>query len=436
VNISYLLTCFVYDRHYRADTRPSDYLETKVLMTFIEINNIDQSNGIMMLTVSLDLEWNDELFTVNASSFATMTPSLQHSLTRGLGLTLDPDIVYKPEVKLINGFGSDNNGDISSKGTLLWKMGVTGASLSRMRLLKTGQIFFGCSFDLQDFPFDSQVCTAYYANLLCARCTYALIDVPGGSPGVFIADSFGSNQWNMVGVNATLTHIKLADGQNILAIAWAVQADRFPIFYIATAIIPTVVITIIVISGLWNSDFNSRIALAVTGLLTIVALQFTITSGLPITNVLSWLLSFSIVNLYFVAAVCVECALVIAIGYRPNDEVPGFLIWIIRFHDSFSYSTLKRLMISSTGKSIKRNSFQSDSGSELIDIASTNKEEISEVETAESAATKERDVYAKMYTFSDLSCAVDSLLRLVIPIAYIIYISNAFPSNASIPSIY
>ena len=93
-------------------------------------------------------------------------------------------------------------------------------------------------------------------------------------------------------------------------------------------------------------------------------------------------------------------------------------------------------MILSTGKSIKRNSFQSDSGSELIDIASTNKEDISEVETAESAATKERAVYAKIYTFSDLSCVVDSLLRLVIPIAYIIYISNAFPSNASIPSNY
>lgn len=119
MNIPYLLTCFVNDRYYRADTRPSDYLETEVLMTFIEFNNIDQSNGIMMLTVSLDLEWDDELFTVNASSFATMTPSLQHSLTSGRGLTLNPDLVYKPEVKLINGFGSVNNGDISSKGTLL-----------------------------------------------------------------------------------------------------------------------------------------------------------------------------------------------------------------------------------------------------------------------------------------------------------------------------
>ena len=54
---------------------------------------------------------------------------------------------------------------------------------------------------------------------------------------------------------------------------YTINLSRYSNYYISTAIIPSLLITGLTLLALWIRDLGSRLAMGVTGLLTLVAVQ-------------------------------------------------------------------------------------------------------------------------------------------------------------------
>ena len=96
-------------------------------------------------------------------------------------------------------------------------------------------------------------------------------------------------------------------------VTYTIEIKRFSTFYITTAVVPMVLITFVSLAGLFNDDLNSRLNLAVTCLLTIIATQYSITQSLPVTDEVSQLGWLALISIIFVSLVTVECSLMISL---------------------------------------------------------------------------------------------------------------------------
>ena len=296
-----------------------------------------------------------------------------------------------------------------------------------MVLRKVGQITFSCTFNLEKFPFDEQSCGPIYSNTVSNKFRYTLLNQAGAdSPGVYIAQSFSSNQWKVQGIAAERGFFSM-NGSPLPSVQWTIHIKRFSTFYTYTAVIPAIVITSIVIIGLLNPDLNSRVSLAVTGLLTIVALQFSINSGLPITSDVSWLLSFTVCSTYFIAGVILQSALVIGIRYNPNRDIPEFLEWVLHFEEYLHYTLA---LSHCKSKAITESNKVSNEDHEPIASTEVDKEEGGAFDARSPAPVelshdeKPELKARKRYHAAELSVAVDNITRLIIPIWYAVYLAE------------
>ena len=52
---------------------------------------------------------------------------------------------------------------------------------------------------------------------------------------------------------------------------------------------PDIIVTVITVVGLWIPDVNARMSISITALLTVIAVMWTITASLPVTEYSTWL---------------------------------------------------------------------------------------------------------------------------------------------------
>lgn len=111
-----------------------------------------------------------------------------------------------------------------------------------------------------------------------------------------------------------------------------VTISRYSNHYVRTAVLPCLVSSLIVLFGLWVNDIGSRLSLSVTGLLTNIAVQWTVSENLPITNGSVWLSSFLTLSMVFVAVVCLQCFISGYMNYQKKGKpVPIWMKYLIDF---------------------------------------------------------------------------------------------------------
>jgi len=90
------------------------------------------------------------------------------------------------------------------------------------------------------------------------------------TPGSIVDSTFHSHEWMVNNVAATVTN-QIIDNSEISIATWDISITRQHSFYVATAIAPEIIVTVISIVAIFNHDLQARLLIAVTCLLTIIA---------------------------------------------------------------------------------------------------------------------------------------------------------------------
>jgi hypothetical protein len=221
----------------------------KMTMTLQNLVSVDTASGTMTTAVFLGAYWKDQLL------------NWDPQWTDGYNfLTVDPTLIWRPDMQLYNIVGSLDDQIISpalflsSDGTVQWDT--------------NGLITFSCTYDTSRFPFDTQRCSAVFGSWI-----YAAYQMNISEAVVRVANTFSNIAWEVTSVEAATTQQVQWQVYPYSFAVFSVSIGRYYNHYVTTAIMPSLVVTYLVLLALFVHHIPDRLGVAVTGLLALIAVQ-------------------------------------------------------------------------------------------------------------------------------------------------------------------
>ena len=245
---------------------------------------------------------------------------------------VDPDWIWKPDFDLYNAVGLYKN----QVETIDCKLSYDG----RITWTLTTDLVFLCNFDLKNFPFDSQTCTAKFGSL---REDLFITDFQfGANAALYQLDTLTSPSWKVEGVTTSRT--TKSDGYGVTPfLNWSISLSRYSVYYVTTIIMPMTLVSFLSLITLWINDLSSRLSLSIISVLIIVALLWTLSFTQPVTEDVTWLQNFSSMSTFFVVMVCIESTTAAYMTMKKGSP-PRWVNYLIVF------STPRKLYKFCTGK--------------------------------------------------------------------------------------
>ncbi|CAM9137675.1 unnamed protein product, partial [Ectocarpus fasciculatus] len=265
---------------------PSESIDVGAFLTFFHLTEVNQVEGRLTMSIYIDLFWKDY--------YIHWDPKWCDGIE---ALFVDPELLWKPDIQLYNTIGVyEETMDQTSN---LWIEYDNDVWWSR-----PGAIASACVFDLKSFPFDSQTCNLTFGSFMYDELmlNFSLYNYEGMGDTV-VRPGFQSLTWEIDSVSAHQVR-EVIYGYDFTLLTWQIDMSRYYGYYISNAILPSLCVTLISLGALWIPDVQNRLALAVTALLTIVAVQWTVSATLPVTESTTWLAEFSNVCILYVALIC------------------------------------------------------------------------------------------------------------------------------------
>ena len=273
---------------------------------------IDTDEGTVTATININLLWNDFRLAWNSS----LTPYVSM-------VNIDSDVIWTPDITLFN----------QAAGSMIVDAPVQLASNGVCWLRRQGYVTFTCGFALKKFPFDLQSCPMDFASWQYFESQLKLIIYPLqfspiAAENMLMSPSFeGSISWNLTSFVPSNETIGTFYG-NFSHIYYTITCSRYSNYYIYSAIIPEITVTTITVIALWIPDINARMGLSVTSLLMVIAVMWTVSDGLPLTESATWMERFSNFCTFTIGFCCIENAIV---AYVTNKKTtpPKWLIYYV-----------------------------------------------------------------------------------------------------------
>ena len=282
---------------------------------------IDTQNGIISINANIDLWWYDYRLNWNK----TKTDGIDN-------VYVDSTWIWTPDITLFN--QADGN-LIPPQPLKLYNTGLVHASTK-------GYLKATCLLNLDLYPFDNQTCAftfaswTYLSELLVLKVQPAqledddsyMLEAAGWKPSI---------SWYVSNFNCSNYFVPSGyKGGEFSYATWNLTAFRYATYYIATAIMPDFIVSLVCILSLWIPSIDSRLSISITGLLTIIAVMWTITASLPVTKTATWISRFSNFCVIIVGVICVETAF-IAYFETKKGTPPRWMRTFISYTNVFSW---------------------------------------------------------------------------------------------------
>lgn len=230
----------------------------EMAILFNNIKSIDMIAGSITVSVNLDILWFDQLL------------SWDYYTSGYVGNVFIPsEWLWVPDITLTNA-AEDFNSGVTSTDLLVHSNGLVWQS-------RPATISSQCVFDFAMFPFDSQSC-----NLIFASTNYHLSQLNlelypytpefMAGPGLAKSDTFYSSEYEIVSLTTRRELCYTIYGY-VPQLIFTINMKRYTSFYYASAILPCIAITVVALMALFIDDINSRLGVAITSLLAIVAVM-------------------------------------------------------------------------------------------------------------------------------------------------------------------
>ncbi|XP_021358068.1 uncharacterized protein LOC110453448 [Mizuhopecten yessoensis] len=336
--------------------RPNATVQTKVGLSILTINGLDNTAQQFSVTGWLTVEWNDERL--------SWTPDA----------TYDADHVYSTfgEIWIPELFIDNSVEDVS----VLYDENLF------LRVTHTGRVdldyprifHITCNVDVTSFPFDTQTCVL---ELTSWAYTIEELDLMHLLPEVNARLLSPNGEWTYLGssVDRDVIIETTPSGQMKYAmLRYIMKLERKRAFYVTNIILPVTLTAILnVLVFMIPNDSGEKIGYALTILLALAVLLTMIADSMPHTSLHLSVLSFYLALTLCVSVFCVACSVVILRLYLkdPNEERPGWAKFIWR-HVGFLvrstvYQSEKKFEHVNVNGDSERKPLSSDTGTVMLD---------------------------------------------------------------------
>jgi hypothetical protein len=173
-------------------------------------------------------------------------------------------------------------------------------------------------FDLSHFPFDSQLLEVEIESLAWSE-QYLMFHREADMIG--FSDNFELAEWHSTGVETEIREVReIRDRHPYSEFVMLIRVERLSGFYIWRLFMPMIVIVALSWSVFWMhpEDLSNRLMVSFTGILTVVAYQFTISSSLPRIPYMTFMDTVITFSFFMMALTIVENLLVFI--FQSNDD--------------------------------------------------------------------------------------------------------------------
>lgn len=271
---------------------------------FNNIKSIDMIAGTITVSVNLDIFWYDQLL------------SWDYYTAGYVGQVFIPEgWLWTPDITLINA-AEDFNAGVTETDLSVYSSGLIWQS-------RPATISSQCMFDFSMFPFDSQTCELKFAstNYHLGQLNLEFYEVDTSfmdAPGLARSNTFWNSEYEIASIGTHREMCYTIYGYAPVLI-YTITLKRYTTFYYASAILPCIAITVVALLALFIDDINARLGVAITSLLAIVAVMWSVSAFLPVTSMVTWLSALAIFCIAIVFIVCVECCVV---AYLQTLKIP------------------------------------------------------------------------------------------------------------------
>lgn len=233
-------------------------IKVEFALLFQSIVGIDMIAGTLTLSINIDMFWKDQL--INWNSYKA--GNISHVM-------IPSSWLWMPDIALVN---SATNF-------------IEGVTETNLKTFANGLIWSSnpatinptCTFDLSLFPFDVQECELIFSSNIYTINELNLELYPYNPAfmdnfGLLIDDTFFSNEYKIKNIKSARQLCFTAYGY-IPQLIYTISLKRYSSYYYVSAILPNIIITIIAILALFINDISSRLGVAITALLAIVAVM-------------------------------------------------------------------------------------------------------------------------------------------------------------------
>lgn len=377
-----------------------DTIMAEMLVTFLDLLEVDTKSGVITLSLFIDMYWVDQLLSWNTSK------TMGHA-----ELVIPQDMIWIPDFVMYNAVGG-YTAKMEQVAVFIYPDGSINYS---------GKVVVSsaCTFDLSSFPFDTQVCSPEFASWAYPNYQLDFSDL-----AIDIDPNFNNLGWNIDKISSYTTVLTYWDVYDYTFGIYDIKISRFSEYYVRTAILPTLFITGIVLCGLWVQNIAARLSLSVTGFLTNTAVQWTVAQDLPITEGKVWLSSFLMITMIFIAIVCLQCFIS---GYmnsrKEGKEVPLWMKWMIRC------SLLRIPVFNEDPYGSEKETKRSDGSSLPMQVFSPMSRETDRERKSESDGNDGQPDHEVEFSWQRGSRSFDRISRLIIPVAFAIAVGMDFQSS-------
>jgi hypothetical protein len=194
---------------------------------------------------------------------------------------------------------------------------------TKLAIYSSGYMFYSPLFksiaacllgNLKNFPFDTQTCTVEYLSSIEWVGTGIRFD----KPTIYIGPRMSPTSWQVRDTSITKEE-RIFNGngsKSVVIVTFSLR--RYTSFYWVTAIIPCILIVLIAMGSLWLKDYTNRLSIGVTTMLTVVAIIWSISTSIPVSNEITWIESFCRTSMLIITLICLQSTLSAVIATRTD----------------------------------------------------------------------------------------------------------------------
>jgi nicotinic acetylcholine receptor, invertebrate len=244
------------------DKLADSMIQVSMRLTLVAIEEVNAVDSLLRMSVIVDMFWDDEYAFWNQ----TLTPGAEV-------VHIPPTWLWKPDIQL---YDAAEPFDENLVDTEVMLTPHVDDYLSTLQQSRPGTISSVCVMNLDRFPFDTQKCVLTFGSFMYQletgglNLSLAVVD-PETAPGFLMLPSFRSLSWQVTDIS-TSTGIEHEYG-SIAAVYYTLTLERDSTFYYSTAIIPNLAISIVAMLAMWIADLSSRLGVAITAMLSVVAIM-------------------------------------------------------------------------------------------------------------------------------------------------------------------
>jgi nicotinic acetylcholine receptor, invertebrate len=181
----------IYDKRVRPVRNFEDVVNTTFSLKLNSLDYFKQPEEKIRFNVELDLYWKDQFLTWEPSNFNGVT-----------SLNVDPNEIWTPDIELYNSGGYPELWTKNSESTVDY-MGNVFLSIPML-------ITFSCFLELEEFPFDTQVCSMEFGSWKFNKryLDIRVINETLTKHPIINYDNFYHNEWNIISTNGVTDDIE------------------------------------------------------------------------------------------------------------------------------------------------------------------------------------------------------------------------------------